>query len=745
MLSRLGAAWRRLRELLDPHRWAVKCLGLEVESDRRPGLLMIQIDGLSRAQLEAALAAGRMPFLARLLAAEGYRLHTLYSGLPSSTPSFQGELFYGEAGAVPAFGFRDPETGALVTMLEPEATARVEARLAREGEPLLAGGSAYCDIYSGGAAETHFCPSTLELSTLVPASGQLALSRFLLMHARNAVQAGFLAVRELALSILDCVRGIRAGETLRQELLFVPTRVAVSVLLRELSAAGVLMDLIRGLPVIHVNLPGYDELAHRRGPSSAFAHGTLGAIDRTIARLWRAAHRATGRDYDVWIYSDHGQETTIPFERATGASLGAVLEDALGSTPFRWIAKGPIGHVYADGSSSGDRARFAARLVERGVPLVLARNPDGNVGAWTARGAFALPRDAAAVLGSAHPFLSETAVDLTALCRHAAAGDLVLSGFRPEGPQLSFPDENGSHAGPGPEETSAFALLPAGAPIATHASGHLRPLDLRRAALVRLGRAPRAPRPFRAPARSLRVVTWNVHRCCGIDGVLSPDRIARVLASLDADVIALQELDVGRPRTGALDQAFEIAYRLDMRHHFHPALEIEEERYGDAILSRLPMRLKRTGALPWMPGALVAEPRGALWVAIAAAGTEVELFNTHFGLMPGERLRQAEALVGPDWLAHPDCTGPVALVGDFNSVPGSPPYRRLASTLTDAQIALDGHRPRPTWCSTFPVGRIDHVFVGPRLTVRSVMVPRSALVVAASDHLPVVVDVDVAA
>ena len=75
----------------------------------------VQIDGLSREQFERAVAGGRLPFLRRLLRGQGHRLHTFYSGLPSTTPAVQAELYYGERAAVPAFSFLDPQADAYVS------------------------------------------------------------------------------------------------------------------------------------------------------------------------------------------------------------------------------------------------------------------------------------------------------------------------------------------------------------------------------------------------------------------------------------------------------------------------------------------------------------------------------------------------------------------------------------------------------------------------------------------------------
>src|SRR3954451_15284903 len=113
-----------------------------------------------------------------------------------------------------------------------------------------------------------------------------------------------------------------------------------------------------------------------------------------------------------------------------------------------------------------------------------------------------------------------------------------------------------------------------------------------------------------------RIMTYNVHRCVGVDGQLDVGRVAAVIAQCKPDVVALQQLDVGRARTGGVDQAHEIARRLDMGCHFNAALTVEEERYGDAILTSYPERLVQIGPLPGHPAFRALEPRGALWVEV---------------------------------------------------------------------------------------------------------------------------------
>ncbi|MET0273359.1 MAG: endonuclease/exonuclease/phosphatase family protein [Phenylobacterium sp.] len=242
-----------------------------------------------------------------------------------------------------------------------------------------------------------------------------------------------------------------------------------------------------------------------------------------------------------------------------------------------------------------------------------------------------------------------------------------------------------------------------------------------------------------------RIVTYNVHRCVGNDRRLDVARIAEVLARLEPDIVALQELDVGRRRTGHVDQAHEIAQRLDMACHFHAALKVEEELYGDAILTAYPEHLIQVGPLPGHPRIAQLEPRGALWVEVEIEGQWVQVINTHLGLVPREQQIQATNIAGPSWVEHPRCRGPKILLGDFNATATSVVYRTLTANLKPARQLAPKKTPTSTYPSQLPVLRIDHVFVSPEIVVRDVFCPFDPLVRVASDHLPLVMDFDLAA
>ena len=243
---------------------------------------------------------------------------------------------------------------------------------------------------------------------------------------------------------------------------------------------------------------------------------------------------------------------------------------------------------------------------------------------------------------------------------------------------------------------------------------------------------------------TLRLMTWNVHRCVGTDRKLDVARVAEVIAACRPDIVALQELDVGRHRTGGVDQAHRLAELLQMRAHFNAALTVEEERYGDAILTALPERLVKVGPLPGLPKLRGLEPRGALWVAVEVGGVELQVINTHLGLVPREQQVQTAELLGQRWLGSEGFNGPAVLLGDFNATPFSRTYRMLTAVMRDAQDSL-GKAPTATFPSGFPILRIDHVFLSEGIRTVAVESPFDPRARTASDHLPLVVTLDLPA
>ena len=218
--------------------------------------------------------------------------------------------------------------------------------------------------------------------------------------------------------------------------------------------------------------------------------------------------------------------------------------------------------------------------------------------------------------------------------------------------------------------------------------------------------------------RTVRVATYNVRRCEGVDGRVDPARTAAVLNATGADVLALQELDQRVPRSGLADQPRLLEENLGKPVLFHPTIDLGGGRYGIALAAE---GLEEPGSRV-LPGR--SEPRAALW----ATKSGVTFVCTHLSLEDGDRALQTAALAD----LCGDLPAPVVLLGDLNQT------RRGLGPLLRA-----GLRPGPgrhlTHSSKWPRHQIDWVLGGPGARV----VRSWTLASRASDHRPLVAEVEV--
>ena len=239
-------------------------------------------------------------------------------------------------------------------------------------------------------------------------------------------------------------------------------------------------------------------------------------------------------------------------------------------------------------------------------------------------------------------------------------------------------------------------------------------------------------------APRLRVATYNVHGCIGMDRVRSEKRIAEVIASLEADLVGLQELDLGRVRSAGVDQAALIAAQLGWERIFLPAMRRADEQYGNAILSRYPLRLERAVELPGTGSWYCRETRVALWAVAQTDFGNVHVLNTHFGLGRAERFAQARFLAAAVGAAP--MGEPLLLLGDFNSLPTSRSIAQLRVQLRSVRALL----PQSGLCRTFPTRlpsvAVDHIFVNAFFDAKMLSVNRTPLARVASDHYPLVAE-----
>lgn len=222
----------------------------------------------------------------------------------------------------------------------------------------------------------------------------------------------------------------------------------------------------------------------------------------------------------------------------------------------------------------------------------------------------------------------------------------------------------------------------------------------------------------------IRLATYNARDCTGLDGVYDPVRIAKIVAAIDADVVALQEI--------TLDHAGDVLRSLEQASGMQAVdgtlFERGVGRYGNLLLTHHAVSEQRLHDL----SVVGREPRGMVDSVVDIEGEVCRVAATHLGLRAAERRRQIERVAS--LLAEGDL--PAVLMGDFNVWFGL----QALAPLFDIGFIHRPVRSFPTWW--IPLLPLDRVFTRgfsePPFHWRYNEPPASR----ASDHFPVVVDVD---
>ena len=233
-------------------------------------------------------------------------------------------------------------------------------------------------------------------------------------------------------------------------------------------------------------------------------------------------------------------------------------------------------------------------------------------------------------------------------------------------------------------------------------------------------------RPQVEESRLFRAATYNIHYGYDGDWLLQLEAQAQAIEAAGADVVALQEVDTGRPTSYMVDNARWLARRLNMGVVYMPCME---HLTGIALLSRYPIADYDQLLLP-----SDLEQTGIIWAKIDVGDQQINAFAIWMGLEPEERAQQLNAALA-FIAAHP---GPAVFGGDFNSTPDSPVYAQIAGAgLTDPFVTLGLGSP-PTDPAVNPAKRIDFVWLRDLTPVTAEV--SEAL---ASDHRMVVVEANI--
>lgn len=245
----------------------------------------------------------------------------------------------------------------------------------------------------------------------------------------------------------------------------------------------------------------------------------------------------------------------------------------------------------------------------------------------------------------------------------------------------------------------------------------------------------------------IRFLTYNIHRAIGMDRRFRPERIVRIVSHYRPDVVLLQEVDEGAPRSRELDLAKELAWALDFPYYaVGHNVSLKKGRYGNATLSRFPILRERNIDLT-----IETQRIGGSWIrrgcqhtslAIDGDGGHLEVFNLHLGLSARERARQVRLLASSSEFRSLSAEVPTLVAGDFNDWRSllRPVFTGSLGFQCATDLKTGRNRALRTYPAFSPQGGLDRIYFRGPLDLAGARPCRLQLSRVASDHLPVIAE-----
>ena len=336
------------------HRVA-KRSGERVETDV-PGIVYLEIDGLSKPVLQRAMRDGNAPQMASWLAADTHRLLEWETDLSSQTGASQAGILLGSNEDVPAFRWVEKERGELMVCSNPDDCAEIERRHAGDGL-LRDGGASRGNLLSGEADYALLTASRISAEKKANPG-----YRAFFANGFNVTRTFVLLIWEVILEVVASARQRRRDVQPRGHRggIYPLMRAAMCIFVRDLTVYAVLTDMFKGRPAVYATFASYDEVAHHSGLERPDTLEALRKLDQQFGRIERA-RRYAPRPYHLVVLSDHGQTQGATFKQRNGYGLDDLVRESVESERVHTVggedeSRSNVGVAFDEATGQGEES-----------------------------------------------------------------------------------------------------------------------------------------------------------------------------------------------------------------------------------------------------------------------------------------------------------------------------------------------------------------------------------------------------
>jgi len=297
------------------------------QSDK-PGLVILQIDGLAHPILAGRMRAGSVNTMASWVRDGSHKLSRWEAILPSMTSGSQAGILHGNNDGIPAFRWYERDREHLMASSNPADAMLIVSRISN-GEGLLSNnGASICNLMTGDATRSYLTTASIKAEGGGIGDSRAFMSFF--FSPTGYLRSFTLFLGEFFKEMIQARRTRRAGirPQMHRGLKYAGMRAASNVILRDVNVALIIEEMYRGTNVIYADFTDYDELAHHCGPERVESFEALDGVDAAIATLVKATDEAP-RPYKFIVLSDHGQSLGATFLQRYGVSLGEFVRSLM--------------------------------------------------------------------------------------------------------------------------------------------------------------------------------------------------------------------------------------------------------------------------------------------------------------------------------------------------------------------------------------------------------------------------------